>query len=170
MTDSLRVILIEDIDSKAKDVEEVLNGFCQLKLLSCKTTRAANMVEAEDLLETSDWDLVLLDITMNITDATSSNIDGNQANLGGLELAETMYLTRREFPTISITGFDYFKMIGSDSQDNSFLYLDQLRERLENLLGENLVGTVRYGNDAWKEEFLESLEGWNQSLSAPPVP
>lgn len=164
MANPKKILLIEDVDPKADDILGVLNEFFSTKRAEVVTTLASSMVEAEDFLETSDWDLVLLDITMNITEATSSNIDGNQADLGGLELAETMYLTRREFPTISITGFDYFKASDVQTSENSFLYLDELRNRLHHFLGDSLFGTVRYGNASWKHEFSEMLDSWWTSM------
>ncbi|MHC1946088.1 hypothetical protein IF803_17035 [Bradyrhizobium sp. UFLA06-06] len=156
MVDQRRVLIVEDVDHKYKDVVEVLeattNGSIEL-------VRAKTVVDAADLVKQSGWLLIILDISMDIAPGSGSTMREGHANLGGLDILEQMYLLEKESPTVIVTGYDYFVRSSSDDEVSDSHTLQDLESQGRSLIGANLLGCIRYGAPGWAEHLRALVEG-----------
>ena len=102
----LCILVVEDQDGKYNDI---LGAISDSDIQSPLLERAKNVVDAEDSIISRTWDLLVLDISMDISPGSLGPLRGGHANLGGLDIIEQMYLLDVSIPTIIITGFDYFQ-------------------------------------------------------------
>lgn len=151
-----RVLIVEDKDSKYDAIAEILRELLPQSLLQ---TRACTVTEGEEAIERSNWDLVILDISMDIRGSSRGALQGGHANLGGLDIAEGMYLRRRTFPTIVLTGFDYFQS-SSTGNRRELIGLSEIEEKGRKFLKSDFIACIRYGYPAWKTELGEALKVW----------
>jgi CheY-like chemotaxis protein len=149
------VLIVEDVDQKYEDV-------CAIVLSSgddLSVTRARTVVEAQDAIAGQDWDIVVVDISMDIVSTKDSRHREAHANLGGMDLIEQMYLMGRDVPTVIVTGFDYFVRIDRDATTQEAQTFSDLEHQARQWLGEKLFGCVRYGVPQWDSELRKCMEG-----------
>lgn len=151
-TGAWSVLIVEDSDAKYLKLEFVVR---QCLGPSASVIRGATVNDAEEKLETKAWNLVLLDISMDITSSKKGPKLGGHATLGGLSIATKMFLLGREAPTIIVTAYDSFETIERGRRQYS-IGLEEIERRAKETLGNWLVGCVRYGNSSW-ENVLQSL-------------
>lgn len=149
----MRVLVIEDVQSKFDDVRSILN-----RLLPSDTeyVRASNLNEAEDAIM-EDWSLVVVDLSMDINGNGSVQGAGH-ATLGGLDVLERMALLKIDHPTVLVTGFDSFQ--DTDRFDNAIMNLTDISGLASEWLGTAYVGCIRYGGDNWGRRFERMLQLW----------
>ena len=153
---TLQVLIIEDVDHKFEEVQTlVLNALNPTPSI----TRAATVVEAEDAVNSGKWDLVVVDISMDIAPGTSSSTREAHANLGGMDIIEQMYLLEKEAPTVIVTGFDYFIRVGLDTDLHEAQTFSDLEVQAREWIGSNLLGCVRYGEVGWEALLNACLQG-----------
>lgn len=142
-----RVLVIEDEDTKFADIEAVLSGLN----LECgvKVVRARTATEAESQIEISDIDLMVLDISLNISAGSLGPLRGGFANLGGLNVAERMYMYGRTLRTVLVTGFEYFPAAGTRQGSFDLISLEDIEVRAAEMFGDDLLGCVRYPSEGW---------------------
>lgn len=153
---SKKILVIEDNDAKFRALEAVLGD----NQILGSPTRAKTVTEGEDCLERLSWDLIILDISMDIRGSSRGAMGGGHANLGGLDIAEGMYLARRTFPTIILTGFDYFQMPTEGSR-RTLVGLSEIEVRAKKFLKNHFIACVRYGASDWQRELTLALTKWN---------
>jgi CheY-like chemotaxis protein len=142
----MRVLIVEDVDHKFEDVLLVLSrGLGR----SFDHVRARTVVEATDQIELERWDLVILDISMDIAPGSGGSVRDGHANLGGMDVIEHMFLLEVEVPTIILTGFDYFVKSGSESGSREAQTIHDLERQARRFIGSRLLGCIRYGVTAW---------------------
>lgn len=149
----MHVLVIEDEDFKYQEIDEILEQTVGVS----DVERAKTVNRAEELLDEKNFDLIILDISMNISSG-SLGPRGGHANLGGYEIAQRMYLLECETPTLVLTGFDYFRQTTGRPNRGDLISLDLLEEKIRNFLGEKLLGCVRYGSVSWRAQFKECIE------------
>ena len=148
----MRILVIEDVDSKHADVIDVL----ATSAVGAEITRASNLNAAEDQIMAEKWDLVVLDLSMDIAAEASTDHSSGHATLGGLDVLERMALLKIALPTILVTGFDSFQ--DPDRFDNSIMNLADVDALAERWLGASYLGCVRYGSEQWVQTMVEILE------------
>ena len=52
-----------------------------------------------------------------------------------------------------VTAFDYFKVPGLGAGNFHLIGLNTINDRAAGLIGDRLLGCVRYGSEGWSEEF-----------------
>jgi CheY-like chemotaxis protein len=150
----LSVLIVEDVDHKFSEVEAAL----QLAVnQSIAVTRAKTLVEADQFVRDGQWDLVVLDISMDIAPGSSGSAREGHANLGGMDVIEQMFLIEKESPTVIVTGFDYFIRAGSSDHQDAQTFSD-LEKKARSFIGGSLLGCVRYGAPNWEDAFTHCLE------------
>jgi CheY-like chemotaxis protein len=147
-----RLLVIEDSDGKWKDIKSALENVC---VRAPEIVRAATMVEANERLGEGGWDLLLLDISMNIRGSSAGPGAGGHDTTGGLKIAQRMYYLEQDVPTIIVTAFDAFP---SDSKRGAVLGLEDVTNQASQLLGELLIGWVRYGDPNWQDRLRPLVE------------
>ncbi len=150
--DAKRVLVIEDSESKWKEVEGAL---ITLKNNAITITRAGTLVDAEKAVSNDSWDLIVLDISMDITASIVGPKSGGHDTLGGLRIANKMFLLGREAPTIIVTAFDAFPSAEGRQGVAEVLGLEDVRESASKILGTAFCGCVRYGDADWKSDFSQ---------------
>lgn len=152
-----RVLVVEDVDQKYQEVVQVLYSVIDPATL---IERAPNLNRAEDLLSEGPWILMLLDLSMDITDAKSLDTSSGHASLGGLDILERMGLLRISIPTILVTGFDSFQ--DSDRFENTITHLPDVERLAKDWIGPSYLGYVRYGPPNWERRLRTVLSKWNK--------
>jgi CheY-like chemotaxis protein len=150
----MRVLIIEDVQSKFEDVRSIL---ARILLAESQFVRASNLNEAEDAIMEEGWDLVVVDLSMDINGNGSVQGAGH-ATLGGLDVLERMALLKMDHPTVLVTGFDSFQ--DPDRFDNAIMNLTDISGLASAWLGEAYIGCVRYGGENWGKRFQRMLQLW----------
>lgn len=150
----MRVLIIEDVQSKFDDVRSIL---ARTLPVDAQFVRASNLNEAEDAIMEQGWDLVVVDLSMDINGYGSVQGDGH-ATLGGLDVLERMALLKMDHPTVLVTGFDSFQ--DPDRFDNAIMNLTDISGLAAEWLGDAYVGCVRYGGENWAKRFERILQLW----------
>lgn len=145
----MRVLAVEDNDAKWSRVDVVLRQ----GLGDVSVTRAKDLHDAEQMIVLEDWDLLILDISLDIRTGGGR---GGQDFTGGLKIAGRMFYLGCEVPTIIVTGFDAFPTSPSAGQ-NVILGLEDVGRQAQKFLRHHLLGAVRFGSTDWEAELLELL-------------
>jgi CheY-like chemotaxis protein len=149
------VLIIEDSDSKFTAISKLVREVLPHAVLQ----RAATQVEAEGLLEREVWDLVCLDISLDIAPSSLGQRNRGQATIGGLNLAERMFLLEQEFPTIIVTAFDSFSTAEFGNQSNTeIMGFDQVVKLAHDFLPNHLIACLQYNSPAWKDDMLAGIK------------
>ena len=149
------VLMVEDVDSKFDDVSACVRGAIELDIELC---RATHLNEAEDQVMSRRWDLLILDLSMDITSVASIDLHSGHATLGGLDVLERIALLKIDLPTILVTGFDSFQ--DPDRFENAIMNLRDVDEMGRRLLSKNYWGCVRYGLEGWELQLRNALRDW----------
>jgi hypothetical protein len=149
-----RVLIVEDKDGKFQDLLTEV----QAVFPDASVVRAQTVVEAERYLGTGSWDLLVLDVSMDISGASKGAFGGGHANLGALDILDTMFFEEIECPTVVVTGFDYFVAAGS-GDEAEFLGIGDLADMVEKRLPRSYLGCLRYGREGWQVMLRTIIEG-----------
>jgi CheY-like chemotaxis protein len=147
----MNILVVEDGEEKWAAVSQVLRE----ALPEATQERARDLFEAEKALTRSLWDLLILDISLDI------RMGGGRAGaahdyVGGLKILGRMYYNEIDIPTIIVTGFDSFPSVRTNG-DGVMLGLEDLEREAARQLAGNHIGTVRHGPEGWAEEFRTML-------------
>lgn len=152
----MNILIIEDVESKFNDVQRVIS---ECVSDPCVFSRASNLVDAEDAVTSNTWDLVIVDLSMDINGNGSMQGAGH-ATLGGLDVLEIMSLLKRDSPVILVTGFDSFQ--DQDRFDNAIMNLADIDGLALKWLGNAYIGCVRYGSENWSKQLNRMLQKWGR--------
>jgi len=137
----MRVLVVEDNDSKWSRLREVVEGALPPETL---LVRACDIFEANLRIEEGGWDLLLLDMTLDLRRGGRSLPDYT----GGLKVIAKMYYDDMLVPTLIVTGFDSFPTSRSNG-DGVVLGLEAVEYEARRHLGDLLKGTIRHGPEGW---------------------
>lgn len=150
---SPNVLIVEDSDTKFDAIAEVVRGVVPRAAL----IRAPTMIDAERLVGEGSWWLVVLDISMDIAPSSLGPRSRGQANIGGLGIAQRMFLLEQEAPTIVVTAFDSFSASTMGHGLTEIVGFDEVRTRAEQFLSNNLIACLQYSSPSWREEMKACL-------------
>lgn len=146
------ILGIEDNDQKWVRIERLLKS----AIANPKIVRVTDLFDGERRVEESGWDLLVLDISLDIR-ASARGARGTHDYQAGLKIASRMYYQECEIPTVIVTGFDSFPTGSRTSEKDVILGLEEVDASVRKMLGEYLLATVRYNGEAWEERFVEAL-------------
>lgn len=144
------VLIIEDSDVKFREVQRVLVGMARPGV---EFVRAATIEEANRQIARCMWMLVILDISMDIKSSSAGRGAGGHDTTGGLKIAERMFYLEYNAPIVIVTAFDAFP--SGAGRRGAALGLQDVVAEASSLLGDLLVGWVRYGDDGWASRLTE---------------
>lgn len=149
----MRVLAVEDGDQKWQRVEPLL-----LEALGPESEiiRVRDQFEAERSVAQAGWDLLILDISLDIRAGGPHGGRGSHDYTAGLKIAGRMFYLECEIPTIILTGFDAFPSGRATSDKDVILGLEDVAREASRFLGDHLLGTIRVGVDGW-EKALTNL-------------
>lgn len=157
MGDALDILFVEDVDQKFDEVLSLVERTINIK----STHRARNLNEAEDAVMSLEPDLLVLDLSMDISATGSFDLSSGHATLGGLDILERMALMKISIPTVLVTGFDSFQ--DPDRFDNAIMNLSDVDGLAEGWIGSSYLGRVRYGAENWQTELEKILTQWRRT-------
>ena len=146
------ILIIEDSDAKWREIDGLIHSTIKTKLT---TLRASTMEIAKQEIEKGPWDLILLDISMDIRASNTGPRAGGHDATGGLKIAERMFYLRHEAPVIIVTAFDAFP--SDEKRQGTMLGIQDITREASRLLGDWLVGWVRYGDPEWAQNLSEKI-------------
>ena len=147
-----RILGIEDNDQKWARIERLLQAHVPM----AEIVRVTDLYDGERQVEKPGWDLLVLDISLDIR-ASARGARGTHDYQAGMKIASRMYYQECEIRTIIVTGFDSFPTCARTSEKDVILGLEEVDANVRELLGEHLLATVRYGGEAWEERFVDVL-------------
>lgn len=154
----MRILAVEDNETKWSRVETVLRqGLGDVEIV-----RARDLRNAERLVEEGGWDLLILDISLDIRAGAGRGGRGAHDYTGGLKVAGRMFYLECEVPTIIVTGFDTFPSAASSAGDDVILGLEDVGRQAKKFLGDHLLGAVRFGSAGWAPDLIRLLERVNR--------
>lgn len=153
-SDNKNVLVVEDSKTKWDEVNKLLLKKTQFNI---NITHAKTLVDAEKYAVEHRWDLIILDVSMDIRSSTIGPKGGGQDALGGLKFSRKMYLLGKESPTVLLTAFDAFPT-RNDRPGATILGLEEVQSNAEEILGHSLLGCVRYGDPEWREQLSEIID------------
>ena len=146
------VLIVEDVQTKFNDIFSEAKSYFGRDI---DVTRADNLNEAEDLVMSGSWSLIVLDLSMDIAASGSMDLGSGHATLAGLDIVERLFLMKMKIPTVIITGFDSFQ--DPDRFDNNIMGVGEVNAIASGMLGDQYLGCIRYGHEDWQNNFQSAL-------------
>ncbi|WP_254892569.1 response regulator [Roseovarius sp. A-2] len=113
------------------------------------------LTEAEDAIRKGSFDLMVLDISMDISEGGNEFFSDNHDMLGGLRFAKELFLNALELPTIVVTAHESFlEKSANKAQVSSFMSISDLKNEFSDLLGDLFLGVVRYQKTGWDAQLF----------------
>lgn len=148
-----RVLIVEDSSGKLAAVRELVT----LASPDAVIVEAPTVVEAERQISAGGWDLVVLDISMDIAPSKLGPRSRGQANIGGLAIAQKMFLLEKEAPTIILTAYDSFTTSAMGATAREIVGFEEVQRRSSELLGNHLIACLQYNSESWREQMSEAI-------------
>ena len=155
----MKVLVVEDSDSKWDSVATIISTV----LAEAELHRARDLFEGEREIAKPGWELLVLDISLDIR-AGGGRAGAAHDHTGGLKILGKMYYEELEIPTIIITGFDSFPSTRTNG-DGIMLGLEHVDEEAAKQLGNQLVGLVRHLSDGWEQQLEQLLVKFRNSVA-----
>lgn len=142
-----KILIIEDNETKLQHIRT----FCKQRLKQCilKDKQSYNSAQQEVVFHGSEYDLILLDVSMNTYD-TQKEDNGEQEPLAGANILRFMKLRRISTPVVVVTMYESFV---------DGVRINALDERFRTLYKDIYKGFVYYNlkSDDWKDELMSKL-------------
>lgn len=148
-----RVLVVEDEDVKYSDIVAVLSSVDVEYCL--RVERAKTATEAEAIIEEGGIDFMVLDISLNISAGSLGPRRGGFANLGGLNVAEKLFMLGLSVRTVVVTGFEYFPAGGTRQGNLDLVTIREIEAKATELFGADLLGCIRYPAEGWGDRLAE---------------
>jgi DNA-binding response OmpR family regulator len=142
---TIKILFVEDNAHKRGRIID----FLEATISHVEIDEAYSFASGWQKLETSAYDLVLLDMTLPTYDRSSTESGGRVRIFGGREIARKICRKRIETKIAFLTQFSSFS-------DKGYSYnFDDLNEELKKDLGEAFVGMIYYnsGVSTWRDEL-----------------
>ena len=154
-----KILIVEDDNEKFSDISKIVRNAAPAPL---DMIRAETAREAERLCLLIRPDLLVLDISMNISPGGLGPMKGGFANLGGMDILEALYYSDALLPTIIVTGFDLFKAQDRKSE-YEIIGLSEIEEAAQTRLGKLFYGCIRYQGKGWESALTDAVARWGRS-------
>ncbi|WP_316846527.1 hypothetical protein [Pedobacter psychrodurus] len=141
----MRVLVIEDLQLKIDELTKYLENDLQVDSITVRKSYNSGLDEV--LFRSAEYDLIILDMSMQNYDISQNEPGGDPINLAGLNILDQMYF--REIPNKVIV----FTMYGNFEEVGVSLF--DLHEQLSKDFSENYLGNVFFNgsDDTWKDEM-----------------
>ena len=149
-----KIVIVEDSSEKAQRLEDVVSSV----LPSADLEIARSLTDAFYTIRKSKFDLLVLDISMDIVGRSQDMLRENHDMLGGLRFAKELFLYELDLPTIVVTAHDSFiEKNASKSTISSFMSISQLSVEFDKLLGSKFLGCISYQKEGWKSKLQRTI-------------
>ena len=151
MPERTRVLVVEDSEVKWRDMENAIEPFLPP---DTELLQVGDMVSARCAIYNEHWDLLLLDVSLDVNPGGGDRRGGKEFT-GGLTLASRMRYRRKEVPTIVVTGFTTFLSAKPENEIDVVLGLQDVEREMRRYLKDYIVGVVRYGAEGWRNDLQD---------------
>ena len=142
-----KILIIEDNETKLQHIR----AFCKQSLKQCVLIdkQSYNSAQQEVIFHGEEYDLILLDVSMNTYD-TQKEDNGEQEPLAGANILRFMKLRRIPTPVVVVTMYESFV---------DGVRITALDERFKTQYKDIYRGFVYYNlkSDDWKDELMLKL-------------
>lgn len=142
-----KILIIEDNETKLQHIR----AFCKQSLKQCVLIdkQSYNSAQQEVIFHGEEYDLILLDVSMNTYD-TQKEDNGEQEPLAGANILRFMKLRRIPTPVVVVTMYESFV---------DGVRINALDERFKTQYKDIYRGFVYYNlkSDDWKDELMSKL-------------
>lgn len=142
-----KILIIEDNETKLQHIR----AFCKQSLKQCVLIdkQSYNSAQQEVIFHGEEYDLILLDVSMNTYD-TQKEDNGEQEPLAGANILRFMKLRRIPTPVVVVTMYESFV---------DGVRINALDERFKTQYKDIYRGFVYYNlkSDDWKDELMLKL-------------
>lgn len=142
-----KILIIEDNETKLQHIR----AFCKQSLKQCVLIdkQSYNSAQQEVIFHGEEYDLILLDVSMNTYD-TQKEDNGEQEPLAGANILRFMKLRRITTPVVVVTMYESFV---------DGVRINALDERFKTQYKDIYRGFVYYNlkSDDWKDELMLKL-------------
>ena len=142
----MRVLIIEDNQTKLQTVRKYLKQNYSDMDIHDAISFTAGLRRIYD----SDWDLILLDMTLPVYDINQLDSGGEKKPTAGKEIMKRMQHRKKIIPVIVITQFDTFG-------DNN-VTIDTLNAEFTESMSDIWRGTVSYDKSSWQTELKKLID------------
>jgi CheY-like chemotaxis protein len=145
----MQILLVEDDELKAQRIAEHLIAFDR----TIQLVRARSVNSALRAIASTDFDVIVLDMTLPAFDIGTVEDGGGRKPYGGREVLGQMDVAGLIVPTIVITQFDRF------GEGDRALSIGQLHDQLDRAF-DSYTGIVQYRADSygWKKLLNNQLD------------
>lgn len=142
-----KILIIEDNETKLQHIR----AFCKQSLKQCVLIdkQSYNSAQQEVIFHGEEYDLILLDVSMNTYD-TQKEDNGEQEPLAGANILRFMKLRRITTPVVVVTMYESFV---------DGVRINALDKRFKTQYKDIYRGFVYYNlkSDDWKDELMLKL-------------
>lgn len=144
----VKILLVEDSDHKRIRVLQLIRG----AIPNSTIVEAHSFTSASRAIGESEYDVVIMDMSLPTYDRSATESGGKFRALGGRELARKIVRRHQNSKIIFFTQYDAFS--GTDSHT-----LESLRGLLSRECGANFNSLIYYDSSqsSWREELLSAL-------------
>jgi len=144
----MKILLVEDVEDKREQIMEFV-----LENIDCEMVEVRSFHSGLKAIKESQFDLILLDMTIPTYDFTATESGGRSQSFGGRLLLYEMVRRGILSKVIIVTQFDLF----GEGEDE--ISISDLSQQLQEQFPENYLGTVQYNIQdlSWKEPLLHLL-------------
>ena len=146
----MKILIIEDNDAKSFRLMELVLGQAPNAIIDVQKSYNSGI---RALLSDTDYQLVILDMTMPTFDKSESEPGGRMRVFGGRDILSQMKRRGMQVPVIVVTQFDTFGEAGNR------VSLRELEGEFQSEYKGLYVGTVFYsaGGGDWEVELLKAI-------------
>jgi CheY-like chemotaxis protein len=146
----MKILLVEDEESKRLQVTELLKQ----RFDDSEIVEARSLNSGLKSVAASQYDLIIVDMTMPTFDIGSDEEGGRPQAYGGREMLR--YIARKGIatPVIVLTQFDRFGKVPDQHS------IEELDGELRRDHATNYVGSIRYNVavDTWRSELVKAIQ------------
>lgn len=147
---TLRILFVEDNDHKRGRIID----FISHSFPSAEVDEAYSFTSGWQKIESSFFDLVLLDMTLPTYDRSSAESGGRVRIFGGKEIARKIFRNKIKTRVAFITQFNSFS-------DKGYSYnFDELYKEMATDLNDTFRGMIFYNSSvsAWRDELAKVID------------
>lgn len=147
---TINLLFVEDSEHK----KNAITDFIDSQDLDINLTFAASFSSASKKIDHSNYDIVLLDLSLPTYDKSDIEPGGRFRTFGGREIARKLLRKKLFTKIIFITQYVSF------SDNNKFYTFESLKSELKNEFSVMFAGMIHYhsAKSAWKDELIKCIK------------
>lgn len=151
----MKILVVEDEFSKKENIIGLLNEYFNgnVDIHTAMSVRSAKNILKVD----SDFDCIILDMSLPTYDIGKEEFGGRPRGFGGKDVIRLVVRQKQNIPILVLTAYEAFSVDSED--DDTDISLDELKEQLDKYTETITIKVVKYNTlmDDWKNKVIEFL-------------